>query len=455
MLANAKLLTTIASIAIAITMVLLNPGTHSITSGLVIVVITLWVTGIIAEYLTAFLMFAIAMLFSIAPASVVFSGFHSAAFWLVFSGLVIGVGINSTGLGKRIAGRIAAHLSDSYFKLISGLVLLGTLFGVLMPSSMGRIILLIPIALAVASHFRFHSGSNGYIGVVMAITMGAFIPTFAILPANVPNMILAGMSESLYQYSPQYGEYLVLHFPLLGLPKIFILVALIMWLYPDTPKEDHEQPLNEKTPITKNERVMSLVLILMILLWLTDFIHHISPAWVALGGAIFLLLPTVNIVSNKHFTDSIPYHLLFFVAGILGLGSIISYSGIGDELAQYLVSYLPLNTETPFINYLSLSLLSMVTGIIVTLAGVPAVLTPLAENLATATGLPIKSVVMTQVIGFSTTFFPYQAPPVLIGLQLANIKMAEGLKVFIYVALISLVLLMPLNYLWWQWLGWL
>lgn len=455
MLANAKLLTTIASIAIAITMVLLNPGTHSITSGLVIVVITLWVTGIIAEYLTAFLMFAIAMLFSIAPASVVFSGFHSAAFWLVFSGLVIGVGINSTGLGKRIAGRIAAHLSDSYFKLISGLVLLGTLFGVLMPSSMGRIILLIPIALAVASHFRFHSGSNGYIGVVMAITMGAFIPTFAILPANVPNMILAGMSESLYQYSPQYGEYLALHFPLFGLPKMFILVALIMWLYPDTPKEDHEQPLNEKTPITKNERVMSLVLILMILLWLTDFIHHISPAWVALGGAIFLLLPTVNIVSNKHFTDSIPYHLLFFVAGILGLGSIISYSGIGDELAQYLVSYLPLNTETPFINYLSLSLLSMVTGIIVTLAGVPAVLTPLAENLATATGLPIKSVVMTQVIGFSTTFFPYQAPPVLIGLQLANIKMAEGLKVFIYVALISLVLLMPLNYLWWQWLGWL
>ena len=60
-------------------------------AALTLFAIGLYATRIIPEFLTAFAYFLVAMLFAVAPASVVFSGFQSTAFWLIFSGLIIGV----------------------------------------------------------------------------------------------------------------------------------------------------------------------------------------------------------------------------------------------------------------------------------------------------------------------------------------------------------------------------
>jgi di/tricarboxylate transporter len=188
---------------------------------------------------------------------------------------------------------------------------------------------------------------------------------------------------------------------------------------------------------------------------MSDFIHHISPAWIALAGAVFLLLPKIEIVSKQQFAEKMNYGSLIFIAGILGLGSMINYSGLGSSVARHFVSYLPLNPNTPFVNYMSLSLSSMFTGIVTTLPGVPAVLTPLTNDLSLASGFPVRSVFMTQVTGISTPIFPYQAPPILIGMQLAQVKLTEPIKVCLYLAVISILLLLPLNYLWWNLVGWL
>ena len=430
------------------------PGTQGLTAALTITALLCWITGIIPEYLTALMFFTLAMLLAIAPSYIVFSGFNSAAFWLVFSGLVLGVGINGTGLGKRIAGKIATHLGNSYFKLINGLVCIGLVFGFFMPSSMGRVVLLVPIGLALADYFGFKKDSNGFVGIMLAIVLGSFIPAFAILPANVPNMILIGMTETLYDYSPLYGEYLLLHFPVLGLIKAIVISYLILWLYPDQPTIDKDKSFNVPNSISKQEILLSIVLLILIVFWLTDFIHHISPAWIALAGACFILLPKIAIVTKQQFCEKINYASLFLVAGILGIGGVINYSGLGNTLTEFLVSYLPLKMNSPFTNYMSLGLGSMLTGIATTLSGVPAVLTPLSGALSSATGLPLKSVFMTQVIGFSIIIFPYQAPPLLIGMQLAKVKLTTALKVCAFLALISAVVLMPLNFLWWKFLGW-
>jgi anion transporter len=428
---------------------------EGMVAALVIVAISFWVTGIIPEHLTAILLFAVAMLFSIAPANIVFSGFHSAAFWLVFSGLVIGVGINVTGLGKRIAEKIAAYLDGSYLKLIGGLVSLGLLFAFLMPSGMGRVVLLVPIAIAISKHFGFQRGSNGFNAVILSVVLGSFLPAFSILPANVPNMILAGLAESLHEYTPLYGEYLLLHFPVLGLIKAIAITALIVWLYPDKPTPRKAVPEKSTQPISAKEKNVRVVLLILIVLWMTDFIHHVSPAWVALAGALYLLIPSVDIVSKQQFAQDINYGSLFFIAGILGLGNMISSSGLGTTSAQYLTSSLPLNLDTPFINFVSIGLSSMLTGVVTTLPGVPAVMTPLSSDLAQASGFSINSVSMMQVFGFSTAIFPYQAPPILIGMQLAQVELKEAMKVCLYLAVISVVFLLPVDYFWWKLLGWL
>ena len=218
---NIKSVASKLSMVVAVLILLFPPDMLSAlevkAAALMVVTIGFWATGIIPEHITALLFFLLAMLFSIAPPDVVFAGFSSTAVWLVFGGLVIGVAITATGLGKRVANRVALQLEGEYPRIIWGLMLVGIFFSFVMPSAMGRVVLLTPIAIAIADHFGFQKGTNGRTGVLLATIFGSYIPAFAILPANVPNMVLIGMAETQYGISPLYGEYFLLHFPVLGL----------------------------------------------------------------------------------------------------------------------------------------------------------------------------------------------------------------------------------------------
>ena len=226
-------------------------------------------------------------------------------------------------------------------------------------------------------------------------------------------------------------------------------------MFPDNiTKETPVRQLEERA-MTKSEITLSVVLLVMLALWIFDFIHHISPAWIAMLGACIVLLPFANIVNSKLFQQKINFGSLFYIAGILGLGQMINSTGLGSSLARQCIGVLPLDPETPFVNYMLLSILSLVTGVFTTQPGVPAVLTPFAGELATASGFSIKTVVMTQVLGFSQPVFPYQVPPLLIGMQMAGVHLFEAFKVCFLMVIIALVLIFPLDYLWWQVLGWL
>jgi di/tricarboxylate transporter len=90
----------------------------------ILVTIALWATSALPEYLTALLFFAVAMVAKIAPADVIFSGFASSAFWLVFSGFVLGIAIRKTGLADRAARVISASLTDSWVRMVGSIVLM-------------------------------------------------------------------------------------------------------------------------------------------------------------------------------------------------------------------------------------------------------------------------------------------------------------------------------------------
>jgi di/tricarboxylate transporter len=436
------------------TLLLFSSSSQSQAGGLTLLVIVLWATGSLPEHLTALLFFFLAMLLALAPAEVIFSGFASSALWLVFGGLVLGTAIGSTGLGKRLAGYAARFLSGSYLKILAGLVAGCLAFSFVMPSSMGRVVLLTPLALSLAEHFGFIEGSKGRTGILLAVILGSYIPAFSILPANVPNMTLAGLAETQYNFSIFYGTYLLLHFPFIGLAKAGILVGLLYVFYADSPS----QPVTKREELpawSRQEIFLALVIVLMLGLWMSDFLHRISPAWIALGGALFLLLPKIGLVNQSQFNQKINWASLLFIAGILGLGAMINHSGLGAKGAGWLLQQLPLQEQHNFSNYFLISLSAAFTGMATTLPAVPAVFTPLSESLAQASGFSIHTVLMLQVLGFSTIILPYQAPPIVVGLQMSGEKLWNAAKISLLLALISICILLPLNYLWWKVLDWL
>ena len=52
--------------------------------------VTMWASGALPAHVAALVFFLVASVFAVAPAPVVFAGFQSSAWWLVFSGLVKG-----------------------------------------------------------------------------------------------------------------------------------------------------------------------------------------------------------------------------------------------------------------------------------------------------------------------------------------------------------------------------
>ncbi|TBW51259.1 SLC13 family permease [Marinobacter halodurans] len=425
------------------------------TLGIVLVTLVLWATGVLPEYLSALIFFLAALLLEVATPAQIFSGFSSSAWWLIFAGMVIGMAIRSTGLGDRVAALLGRHLGHSYRGLVVGLVVVCTLLGFVMPSSMGRILMMVPVGLALAERCGFETGSRGRTGIALAVTFGCHVPTFTILPANIPNMVMVGAANTIYGVDFSYTDYLLLHFPILGALKALIIAGLILRFFPArmavapaTP--DHRDAIGR---MTGQQRYLAVILLLALALWLTDSWHGVSPAWVGLGAAIYLLLPKVGLVDNRRVGQQLNITVLLFVAGVLGLGAVVNSSGLGQVLAATLEDWLPLAPGADARNFFSLVGMAFTTGILTTLPGVPAVLTPMAGQLSDLTGMNLEAVIMTQVVGFSTILLPYQSGPLLVGMQLANEPVRSLLRITVPLTVIALLILTPLDYLWWQLLG--
>ena len=60
----------------------------------------------------------LAMVLTDAAAPMVFSGFHSAAVWMIFGGLIIGAAVQETGFGRTLASWLLKIFPSSYFGIL-------------------------------------------------------------------------------------------------------------------------------------------------------------------------------------------------------------------------------------------------------------------------------------------------------------------------------------------------
>lgn len=415
--------------------------------------IGLWTTGWLPGWLTALVFFALSMMGKAAPAADVFAGFSSSATWLVLAGAVIGLSIQYTGLGTRLASRLAPRIGRSYPRAIVAVSLFGLLATFAMPSAMGRVMLLLPILADLADQLGYREGSRGRRGVILAGIFGTYLPAFAVLPANIPNTVFIGTVEAVTGVPPQYGSYLWLHFPVLGLLKALLLVFLLIRLYRDTPRPD-AAPTSLTGPLSRAERHLAVVLLAAVALWSTDAWHGIPAAWVGLLVAVWCLFPGSGLTGKNPFA-ALKFESIFYVAGIVSLGAVASHSGLGTRVATWALSVLPFAPHDPARSFGLLAALATLVGLVATLPGVPPIMTSLLQPLVAATGWSPLAVAMTQVLGFSTVILPYQAPPLVVAIQSGGLDARDVVRLCLVTAAITVAVLWPLDYGWWRLTGWI
>jgi di/tricarboxylate transporter len=411
----------------------------------------LYATGLLPEYLTSILYMFLAVLLALAPPAVAFSGFHSSAVWLVFGGLILGLGVQQSGLAARVVRLMLRYFPPSYFGTVAALAAVGALLGFVIPSAMGRVMVLLPIVLVLAERIGFAAGSRGRAGLVLAGCFGTLAASFAILPANVPNMGLIGGAESLYGIHFTYGKYLALNYPVMGALSLVVNIALITALFRETP-----QPAESEAPPvqwTRAERTLLLLVGAALALWATDFAHHIAPAWIAMGAAVIALMPRIGVVPPSVITNKINFGPWFFVAGVIGMGAVVKHVGLGETIAKGLLDVLPLGSGEGFATFATVSGLNVVVALVTTMPAAPAIMTPLAGTISTATGWPLETVLMLQVPTWGTFPLPYQAPPLVMAIAIGGLSFGQALRFLLPYFVIGIVVLLPIQYLWGRALG--
>ena len=446
----------VTAMAIAVTMIVVmaGEGTYAIAAGLTVLTIGMWATSSLPEHLVSIIFFVLAIVLAVAPQEVVLSGFLSSALWLVFGGLVLGVAVQRTGLGEWLASGIVDRIGNSYASVIAAVVIGNVVLGFLVPSAMARAVILIPIVVALAEQLGFAPGDRGRTGMVVATAVCGYVVPATILPANLPNAVLLGAADTLYGMQITYGEYLLYNFPVNGAMKAALLWALVCWLFPATPMR-RADVVSGHAPLTKDARRLLILLCTALALWITDRWHGIAPGWISTAAALVCMLPGMNLVPHESFRRDVSFAMLIYVAGILGLGAVVAHTGLGNVFAQFVLAHAGLDPAAPGHAYTVLTFLSASTGLFATMPGIVAIMTPLAGELANATELPLITVLMTIVNGYTLVAFPYQVGPIVFALILGGARFRDAVRLMLPLLLLSAVLLIPLTYIYWRAMGYL
>ncbi|MBO6783375.1 MAG: SLC13 family permease [Alphaproteobacteria bacterium] len=420
-------------------------------AGVILFAIANWATGALPQHITALVMFLVAVVFAIAPPNVVFSGFHASATWLVFGGFVISLAAQRSGLATRIVQALMNNLPGRYMAMAGGLAVAGVLLSFIMPSASGRAVLMAPLAVALADRLGFAENTRARFGLVLAAGWGTTIPAFGILPSNVVNMAFVGASEGIFNISFTYFGYTVLNFPVLGLVGMAIVVLLIGVLFGAEPKVQSEAEM--QTRWSPDERRLMGIMLVALAFWMTDSLHGISPAWVALAAALLCVTPGVGVLPASVMNKDINYGPWLFVAGVIAVGAIANHTGVGGAMGDWLLAHVPLTRDGGIVTFYEIFAISAAVGLVTTFPAAPPIVTSFSDAIAQATGWPLESVLLAQVPSWMVYPFPHEAPPVAIAMALGGVPMREGARLLIPYFVVGLIVVLPLQYLWGKLLG--
>jgi solute carrier family 13 (sodium-dependent dicarboxylate transporter), member 2/3/5 len=289
---------------------------------------------------------------------VAFSGFADEAPWFLLAAILLGAVAIKSGLARRIAFGVMLRIGASYSRLLLGLIVADALLTFCVPSGVPRVIIMAAIALGVNQAFGLEKGSNISRGMLLILTYAASVFDKTII-AGAATITARGAMERFGHMEVLYSRWLLAYLPV-DVVLIFAAWRLTLILFPpekqslpggQTYLKNELAKLGEWRPIEKRALAYMVV---AVFLWLTDFLHHVSPSKIALGIVLLALLPRVGVLGLEDLR-SLDYLLLFFVASVVSMGRVLSATKSLDVFTPVLFGWMtPLIPHTylvPFALY--------------------------------------------------------------------------------------------------------
>ena len=319
----------------------------AIVAFMVIAWITQAMDYALAGFVGCFLFWAL----GIVKFPVAFSGFANDTAWFLFGALLLGVVATRSGIARRLAYFIMLRIGVTYPRILLGLIVTDFLLTFIVPSGIARVVIMASIALGLAEAFKAGPGNNLSRGMFLILSYTANIFDKMII-AGAGSITARGLIEQFGGVEVLWSYWFIAFLPC---SIITVLAAwwLTLWLYPPESAtlaggyEFLRAEMQKMGPWTAVQKKAALLLAAAILLWLTDFAHHISPAIIGMGVGLFAVLPRVGILEAEDM-KRLNYLPVFFVAAAVSMGTVLSATKGLTVLTNYMFAWMqPYMTNIP------------------------------------------------------------------------------------------------------------
>ncbi len=382
-----------------------------------------------------------------------FSGFANDTPWFLMGAILFGTMASKSGLAKRLAYLVTLRIGTNYSRLLLALILSDFLLTPLVPSGMARVTIMAAIAIGLIDAFGLGIGSNVGRGMflILTYTAGVFDKTIIAGAAAITGR---GSIESVGGVQVLWSQWLVAYLPI---DIITILAAwqLTLKMYPPEiaslpgGKQYLQDELRKAGPWTSLEKKSLALMLGAVVLWSTDFIHHISPSMIGLGIGLLAVMPFMRILGIED-VRKLNFLQIFFVAAAIGMGNVlVATKGLAVLTNSVLAGLEPLLSDsflapialywTGFVYHLFLaSEISML-----------ATSTPLLMQFATEHGLSALKLGMLWVFASSGKIFVYQSAVLMVGYGYGYFRAKDIFWMGLLMSVVdSLVLLLVVPYYW-------
>ena len=413
-----------------------------------------WLTEPIRVEFTGLIALVILPLSQTVPFEVAFSPFGSKSLWLVLAGLLMGLGVTHTRLGRRMSLTALTLFGRSYWTMLLGLMASGFLFNFVVPSALVRILLLAPVAMELCKALGYKPETPAATGIFLAFGAATYFPGTGILTAQLPSIVVLGILEK-FKLTIYWGEWALRMFLVMGLgglATIYLYLRMTIRNIETRDMSDIRRDLEALGPMGIEEKRVLILLVVGIILWATDFLHHIHPTFVALGVGVALFLPGIG---GCKFEDlsSVHFPILFFVGALFGIGEALQITGFTRWISAAILGSVHLETFGWFGTFFTITLITALLNLPMNTLTQASVTTPIILSYAQERGINLVSSALSMVVSYNYPYLPYQSPPLVVLLSFGYVAHRELLRMMLFVGAVGIFVLTPLNILYWRLLG--
>lgn len=416
-----------------------------------------WISEVIPHAVAGLVGCYLFWILGVAKFEVAFSGLVDQTPWFLFGAGLIGMMATKTGLAKRFAYMVLRRAGTSYSGILLGLILTSFLLTLLVPSGLACVVIMATVALGLMDALGAQRGSNIGKGIFVTLTYTA---------GCFDKMVIAGASTILGRGLMERATGLHIYWSLwffaflpCVLITIFFIWRLVLWLFPPE-KAAHEEvgvfledALAKMGPWTSAEKRAMILMLLAIGLWMTDLLHHISPAVIGIGAGLMTLMPGLGLLNQE---DLRRYNFLpiLFVAAAISMGDVLVQTRGLDVLTTVMFSWMrPLITNSVslvLVAYWTAFLYHIFLGNELAMLGTSI---PPLMNFARTSGIHALPLGMVWAFASGGKIFVYQSGVLVTGYAYGYFDSRDVFRVGLWVTLAESLVLLLLVPLYWPLLG--